>query len=450
MGWMRRLFGFDDKPVLEAPIVEEEQTVGQGIRVGTASPPIGALDKYRRMRSNPTIALARAIATQPAKSADWEFSSDADCPDEVFSFIRDVMEPLREKLVTDMTYAVDYGCKPFEKVWARDDQNRLIYDKIKPLSLDQTELIITDVGFGGIKQGAVTLEPVYCFWYTFDREDDDLWGRSRHKNVEKPWEAWEKALKKQDQFIGLASNPVPMVEYPLGYSKDSWGRKKSNFELAQALIKGLSDGTGIAMPNVLAKSASELLSRNVDIAKLKAWTITFLQASGNVGDGFINILRHLESLMLRGWLVPERTATEGQYGTKAEAETHANIAIQMTQDMINQMVVHINRYLIDPLLVLNYGEEMRGKVWISVKPLQDETSAALGRLVEKVISTPETFERWLDVDSVFDRLGWPKTEQSLEMPATDPAQIEAEAAALIQALSRTYSEESARILGRVA
>ena len=75
------------------------------------------------------------------------------------------------------------------------------------------------------------------------------------------------------------------------------------------------------------------------------------------------------------------------------------------------MLEHINWYLVDPLLVYNYGEDAAGSVYISTEPLVNEQKELLRGIVSKLLeSNLETFQLYIDVDAALDQLGLPKVK----------------------------------------
>ena len=75
---------------------------GSGVLGGPAWPaprsPAG-YETYRRMRRDPTIALARALAVAPVVAGKWTVEADADVPDTVRGWIDKQFLTVREPLL---------------------------------------------------------------------------------------------------------------------------------------------------------------------------------------------------------------------------------------------------------------------------------------------------------------------------------------------------------------
>lgn len=381
---------------------------------GYGRPSPATIDTYRRMRRNPTIALARAAATAPVVAAGWSYEADDGVQDERVEAVRAAMEPLRRRFVHDCLYALDYGFKPFEVVW-EVREGLLAPSRVKGLSVERTEARVDDRTWAllGAKQDKVTLERPYFAWFVNDREDDNWYGRSRHENVrETAWAAWDALMKREGQYVQKVAGIIPMVEYPVGESEDETGAKVSNYVQAAKILANLGKGNGVALPNALVAYARELLNKGVPIDKVRAWTISFLEASGSHGSSFVEMARHKESLMMRGWLVPERAATEGQYGTKAEAAVHGDLAVTVAEQVSQDIADCANEQVVDEMLEANYGESARGTVRIVPAPLVDEKLELVKEIMKAALtSSTDVLTAWADVDAMLDMLGLPKSQE---------------------------------------
>jgi hypothetical protein len=122
--------------------------------------------------------------------------------------------------------------------------------------------------------------------------------------------------------------------------------------------------------------------------------------------------RYYDSLMVRGWLVPERALIEAQTaGSRADSETQSANAMSGSEAIDHDLARQLNWYVIDPLLVYNFGERARGSVYITPAPIEDDKRRVFSRLFEAVLTNPGTLEEtltWVDMDAVFDVLEIPK------------------------------------------
>ena len=381
----------------------------------------GTFKTYRKMREHPTIALARAVAGAPIRAADWSFEATDGAPAGAREQIEAWMIDYKDWLIHNCLFAFDYGYQAFEVVVAEQD-GAYVFRKLKPLLPDATTILVDKKtgSFQGLKQKEVTLNPANCFVYTYDMEAGNYYGRSRNENCRQWWKADLDLLTRQGQYVTKVAGIIPMVHYPPGKGADAGGTERSNYDNAKKLLERLGTGHGVAVPNRLVSWAQDLVSRGIDPSKVRAWTIDILEAGTAHGSDFVEQHRHFESQLMRGWLVPERAATEGQAGTKAEAEAHADIAMVVAEWSLAEMIRHINWYLVDRLLLWNYGPQAMGTVRIVPSPIVDEQVALLRSLLKSVFTaqTIDLFAQIVDVESVLKQLGLPLLEDGAREPAT--------------------------------
>jgi len=422
------------KTVKPVAIKQEEQTGRQSPETSATAQSIfeqsivmpGTFKTYRAMRENPTIALARAIANGPIQTANISVVSDEDVPENVIKFIRNQVDSLWPSYSKDVLYARDYGFQAFEKVWAAkpyEGTTRWIISKLKALTPDITSPVINkETGaFEGLRQKAVQLDIPYALWITHDAEPGQWYGRSQHENIRKQaYSHWVNTAAKQGQCAGKIAGVLPIVYYPVGKGRDATGSEKSTFDIATTILKTLGTGHGVTIPQELATWAQDMAMAGVDVEKLLSWRISFLEPKGQHARGFIDTLRHYESLMMRGWLVPERAAIEGQYGTKAEASTHASIALVIAGLVLTEFIRHFNWYIVNPLLVYNFGDEFENKVRVEREGLDPSQELFWRTIIEKVLTSPtniDLFMTWLDIEAMLDIVGLPIRQGSMTRTA---------------------------------
>lgn len=385
----------------------------------------GTYNTYRKMRKNPTIALARSVATAPIRTSSYVVKAKDDAKDEQIDFITEQVNKWWYDLVTQSIYALDYGWMPFEKVWDLDKQARLVYKKLKPLLVDITSIVVDKDtgGFNGLKQKGVELGPEKCFVYTYDGEAGNLYGRSRHENIrESAYVYWQGVADRSAAYSKKIAGIIPMVQYPEGETEDEAGTVRPNHELAKKVLEKLGTGNGVAMPNTMLKFAGDLARSGIDLEKLKAWQISFLETKGQHGKGFADTMRHIESLMMRGWLVPERVATEGQHGTKAESESQASIALVEADITFTDMLRMYNKYIINPMLVYNYGPDAADTIWLERGGLDPLLKAFYREIIKAILDKEgnvDLFMDWVDVDGLLDAVELPKAEDTIVIPDAD-------------------------------
>ncbi len=386
------------------------------------APPPGTFATYRKMRENPTIALARAVATMPVKGGKWSIQAQDGVNDDAVKAVEEIANRLWTDFCRSAMYALDYGFQAFEVVWGADESNaaRLTVQKLKPLMPELTTILVDKVTgeYSGLQQGKVTLPLSNTALYSYDREGQNYYGRSRMENIRtSAYNSWQDTRKKQSAHLTKNSGAVPMVRYPVGTSSDRSGGEKDNFDLATALLENLGKGNGVAMPWQLQPWAEDALRRGVSADLLTSWQISFLETRPGYGAEYQADLAYSDSLMMRGWLVPERSALEGKHGTLAEASAHGDLAVSVAEEVFADIVEVFNAYVVQPFMAANYGPSARHAVKLKPSPLVDSDKAFMRTLVNTILSQPNNLDLFLatvDFDAALDQAAIPKAKQVVD------------------------------------
>ena len=384
----------------------------------TAADP-GTYETYRAMDSHPTVAMAKAAALAPVKAAQLAYEEQEGAPAGALELIQETIDELRPVIIKDGLRAVGYGWQPFEVVW-HERGGAVVPRKLKPLLPDITEPLIDESTgvYCGLRQGKVTIPAPSTFVLTHDSEAGNIFGRSRHENIrEWAWTPWKHLSQRLQVYTTKVAGIIMQLHYTPGGGTDENGAEVENHVIANRLLRKTAEGGSVAIPMQLAPWADQALKAGVNIADLMAWRFSFLEAGTPHHAQMIESMRYHDSLLMRGWLVPERVALEGQHGTLAEAVAHADVALSVAQETLDWLLGEVNRSLVDPILVRNFGRAARGSVRVTAAPLASEVRAWLRDLLKQVLVQPGNVDllmTWLDVDSVFDQAGVPKAADTIE------------------------------------
>jgi len=361
---------------------------GYGDVLGYGPRPANTYATFWKALRDPTLALARALALNPILAGSWSVKSKEDAPKERVELIKETILPQRVRIVEDLLWAVDMGWAGSEVVWEVVAGKYVVdYTRLVP-HRDSEDQILTDAAgrFVGLrdrkdeKADAVELLGPKAFAYTYGRYGQNWYGRSRLENVLDAIWNWRETNDRSAKLGKKASGIVMGVGHPPGAGKDTAGNPAS--------YQTLADGVGkMVVGNVNGYFTYETLAGLVTPEKLKTMTAdqiaTLLKMSVwqfnpvDLGDpsGSITALVedkvYLDKLKCRGYLVPERAVLEGQFGTKAEAGAHANVAI-MTSELVDRGIARaVSEGPVDSTLAINWGDDAKGTVWIEAEPLED-------------------------------------------------------------------------------
>lgn len=348
----------------------------------------------RTIISHPTVKIARFLSIAPAVIRQW--STDGDAPKEVHDHIARYILPHRVNIVRDALLGmIDWGWVSFECL-LDDKQN---FASFKHLLWDITSLVV-DPNTGdliGVFQEAsqyvpqVTLYEPDCVTFYQNVWGQEWYGKGDVVDAQLPYNQWMAASQMAERYDAKIAGAHWVVHYPMGSSYID-GVETDNGSIAQTLLGKLKSSGTIAIPRAVQAF--------VDAANAGSeqhqWKIEILESSANTSSGIDTRLRYLDMLMVRAFCMAERSLQEGQHGTKAEAETHADVAMAYI-DMRLQHVIHrINQVVVASEIERHFGPEFVGRCTIIPEPMDADKRVYLQGVYDKILSTPEGFMDQLD------------------------------------------------------
>lgn len=381
----------------------------------TLNKPAGTItpDKIRLMRKDPTIGLARLMIRSPIVASSWAVERDDIALQPIADAIYRQLMPLRFRFLEAASQGlIDFGWQAFEKVWSVKD-GKFYIKKLKPLLQDITRIKV-DIETGeviGLINGDKDDEEHLGLFDTLllntNIECDYHYGRSYMASAEKAYDAAFQIMRNADVYDKKIAGAHWLVRFPDGGTSLYEGQETSNELIAKKLLSSLESSGSFAIPQRVLDSLEALTASSP-----QAWQIELIEASGS-GANFEERLLRCDREKVRAFGVPERSILEGQFGTKAEADSHADFAL-LGIELLNQSIVEqLNAQLVDQILRINYGEEFQGRVYLTAQPLSDTAIAYLRQVYSTVLSNGDGFIgelASLDLDSIRDRLQIPYVE----------------------------------------
>jgi hypothetical protein len=422
-----------------------EKTVGQ-VLVGSGPDgmlPPGALalnpvsggiwwKKAREMRRDPTLGFLRDIIKAPILGADWTVTAKKPQYNDAVEMIEESLLPHRDQFLYDMCRGFfDFGWAPYEVVKAQHDDGSIFITKLKGLLPDLTTILVDYYGaLVGLRNTALhnvlNPNPVYLFRGDFinisrDVEGTNWYGEPIMRRCERPYDSWRDCDDAARRFDVKVAGACWVLYYPVGQTMYN-GEMTDNAVIAQAILDALYASGKVAIPMELARFTDELNS--LDPARLP-WKVELISAQTQQSQ-FVDRAKYLDSLKARGMGVPERAIFEGQFGTKAEAEAHADFAIDNIEMLHRRGLTQLNQQLVDFLLEVNCEPDYIGQVKVEATPLSDAKRAMLRQLFMQHFSNPDGQALRADTinwDAIQDELGIPQVQkhpgQDTALPAPD-------------------------------
>lgn len=381
--------------------------------------------RVRKMREHPTVGFVRDIYMAPILAAEWTVVSDGPKFKPAEKLIYDQAIKTRRRVMRDVLRGLmDFGWQGFEAVWDYDKAlGKVVLRKLKPLLQDITTILVDAHGeLVGLRN-----EPTYLanlsntraiygpyqdlyreqkVVFSRDVEGTNWYGEPLMVRVQEPWESWTESEKAAKRYDAKIAGALWAIHFPLGSSMYN-GTDTDNYQIASDMLASIKASGGIVVPNSIQAWIGE--TEAADSGKT-AWKIELISASGSSESSFVGRQKYLDALIARGIGIPERAVFEGQFGTKAEAEAHADFAIDNIEMGHRDIVDAYNEQVTDFSLLVNYGEEFVGHVRVQASPLSDVRRALLKSLYTQYLQSQD------GAAEATDRVDWKAIEDELGIP----------------------------------
>jgi hypothetical protein len=182
---------------------------------------------------------------------------------------------------------------------------------------------------------------------THDLEFGNLLGRSVLDNVYNAWFWCDIMYLFTNRYYERAATPPLKGRAPAQVTSDS-GEPTPGTEIFASMLESLISEGIIVLP-------SEVDNESGTSSKNYLWDIDYLKDDKR-GDLFLKYIEHLQTLKLRGILIPEMVVERGaSAGTYAMASAHTDTFVGMLELRLSNVLLHINKYLIPELVQYNFG-----------------------------------------------------------------------------------------------
>lgn len=378
--------------------------------------------KVREMRHDPTIGFGRDMYMAPIMAADWSVTTDDERYKNAERFIYDAIVPHRRVFLKNVIRGrLDFGWQAFEVVKKFTEDGYITVRRLKPLLQDLTDILVDvhgklvgvrnmpfNVRVSADHQSArswpwVDLLHGEYLVVSRDVEGTDWYGNATMRRVETPYESWNECEQAARRFDTKMAGAHWVVRYPIGTTMYK-GVETDNYDIAQDILVALEASGRIAVPVNLSAFIGEL---NIN-ENTMPWKIDLLAAPTTAEGAFVGRQRYQDSLKVRGLGIPERAVLEGQFGTRAEAEAHADFAISNIEMEHQEIVDSLNEQLVNDLLELNFGKRYRDRVRVQASPLSDDKKAFFRELYSQLYSA--------DTDAENKNIDWDAVREYLNVP----------------------------------
>lgn len=394
--------------------------------------------KVREYRKDPTLSLGAGILAAPLLSADWiiEGRDEAAC-----ELLRKVFLPIKDEIFRHTVMSgMYYGWQSWEtRPWKIQGEGLTRYLKTKPLRHEYTTLLTDKNGFlsglfnnTALSQssrlsvprvegepiaaiGQATLEFPYCAVHAANDEYNNPLGYPLMKNVEGVMDSYATVEAGAARYVERTAGSHWVLWYPDGIETTVGGQTVPSDVVAQKVLDSLRASGTVALPVSAAELNAMITGSGGSDIKKSGWDLKLITSEGG-GDPFLERQSYLDALKLRALMIPERTALEGHFGTKAESSEHADIAMMAIDGWGQSMMKWINSEygIIAQILRMNKIPYYPGRAKASMVPLMDDVKTFFREIFRTVVNNAPGFARIVDVEDIAQKTSIPIDKEELE------------------------------------
>ena len=321
-----------------------------------------AMDKvFNEMMRHPTIRLATDVVIAMMMQTPWSIDAQED---QIAEFQWGQIEPYRKSFIRSAFrgYLKD-GWRAFETRFGfvQDEQLglRQSIDGLKALKSTRTDILVSEdtgevLGLENLSTKGETRQVDVAHMILTNSDDDGFGelGEPLLATVKGPYERWDNCDKGAQRYDEKVAGGFLFIKYPVGRTKwsEAGGEYSDNAEIAERLGQTYRAAGWGAVPVDVDEDADG------NMKLMEAWKAEVVAAAGGLQPGFLTRLKYCDAMMLRCFGVPERSTTEGTFGTKAESEAHSDIAMLVNGERHGTFVDDFNTYLMEPWNLANFGD----------------------------------------------------------------------------------------------
>lgn len=410
------------------------------------------MSDYRLMRDHYQVNSSLSILTFMIHQMDWRISGDKK---KIEDHVDENMRDIWPQLVRAMSQAFWSGYAPCATQWENDEQTgKVVLTKIKDLPPEECEVHWKSVQaantssktggsggnkvmpidypqegtirqikaksgndsskvkiFDGITQLGYGQVPVgNSFWYPMLMEYGDYYGKKLLNTAYQPWFFSLLIHMYSNRYFERFGEPVPVARAPYDEEIDVNGKPVKGHKLMQALARQFRNGSSIVLPNNRVMNGTE-------DTNMFEYDLEFLESQMRGAD-FDRYLQRLDEEIALALFTPILLNRTGSGGSFNLGVTHMQLFQWQINALVNDMVGYINKYIIRPMVRLNFGEKAKAPKMV-FRPVGRTDPETLRAVVLEVVRAGKAAP---DLTELGDALGLSLSEvKILTEPPTEPS-----------------------------
>ncbi len=362
------------------------------------------IEDLRYMKDNDgTVKSLYQILRMPIMANSWRIDADdVDNPEAGKAqalFIEDnfllpphkggMSTPFR-LVIARMLKAILEGYALAEKVLTINPDGKIVYRKIAFRDVTKIDVLVDDKGgFAGYKQTywskesnklvTVTVPVEYCFLYTFNKDEDEVFGQSAFQSAFYHWDRKRRLYYLYEQSVEKGAMPPKMLEVQEG-NEDSDSTKSANL----AAMTNFGIDSAVLVPT--------------------GYKLTPYEAGKGRIDPMPGIDHHNAEMarsVLAQFILLGNSDNTGSF---ALSKSHADLFMMALRGIMNEVEEHINSYLIPQLI--DYNFETAYYPEFRFNDMTDDTADFIESIFLEVVKKTDLRQDFVDglVKQVAERL----------------------------------------------
>jgi hypothetical protein len=301
---------------------------------------------YEQMADDYQIKANLQIIILTLQQIDWWIDCDNK---KIAQVLQDALNRVWNHTLRTFSKSYTYGYSPAEKVYMEHSKLGLIYKEIRDLKPSSCTIDTSpDGSFNGFTQKSssgpdIKIEPDYALWYPFMMENGDWYGQKLLKSCYKPWFYSEVLHIFMNYYYERHGKP-PVIGYcPEGNTEDENGIAHTNQDYMIEILRDLRYNSQVAMPSTVDEKGN------------RDWDIKLLEAQSKAID-FDLALKRYDMEKTRAMFSGDLVFSGGKGGSYALGQVQDNNLKIMMNSFVEDMKTYIDKFMIDKLRILNFGE----------------------------------------------------------------------------------------------
>jgi len=307
----------------------------------------GNYDLYDDIREDDQVKAVLTLKKLMVLNSEWIIETEEE---EVKNFLteclNDHLEGLFVKKLFDMLSCLDYGWSITEKIWDIKDTNfgqKIILKNLKTRAPHMFDLYTDDYGnldkiIQHINQGELDLDPPKFIIYSYNKEFDNWYGNSEiNKGIYRAWWSKNAIIKFWNIYLERFGMPTHKGKIPRAA-----GEADKNVFIK--MLKNIQSKTALTIP--------------------EGFEIELLQVAASRTTEYESAINRYDTMIARSVLVPDLIGISGSQtsgGSYALGKEQFNIFYTVIAYIRNDIERLINKEIIAPLILWNYGSKTEAK-----------------------------------------------------------------------------------------